>query len=58
MRSLKPIKRPKLLIAVLVGLVGAGATLAFNLQPEKPKYETAEVTRGDLEVTISASGKI
>lgn len=40
-------------------IVAAGAGAFFVLGKDKtPKYETSQVTRGDLEVTISASGKV
>lgn len=61
MTTSRPLKSRKLLIAAIALIVLAGAwygykTLAWGDQA--PEYQTAEVTRGDIEVTISAAGKI
>lgn len=54
--------RPRL--ALLVGLLLVGAAAWFGLKatvlkgPEAPEYQTAQASRGDIEVTISAAGKI
>lgn len=51
-------------IALLILLVVLGAAAWYGLKatvlagPEAPEYQTAEVTRGNIEVTISAAGKI
>jgi macrolide-specific efflux system membrane fusion protein len=49
-------RRRAIVAALALGAVAAGV---FALGREKaPEYQTAEVTRGDLEVSISASGKV
>ena len=51
-------------LALLVGLLLVGLAVWFGLKatvlkgPEAPEYQTAEASRGDIEVTISAAGKI
>ena len=42
--------------AVLV--IGAGGAFAYLNREKPPEYQTAEVSRGDIEVSISAAGKI
>lgn len=53
--------RTKLRTPILIGAaiaVATGAFLYLKIRDAKPEYQTAEVTRGDIEVTISAAGKI
>lgn len=51
-------------LALLVGLLLVGAAVWIGLKatvfsgPEAPEYQTAQASRGDIEVTISAAGKI
>ncbi len=56
------LKRPKnpLRLLVAVGAIGAAALAgSMVLGGDKvPEFQTASVTRGDLQVTISASGKV
>lgn len=48
------------LVILLLGGLGAGAVVwrARASEASKPKFETAEVSRGNVEVTVSATGKI
>ncbi len=58
---IKPIKRKKITTPMLVGaafVVAIGAFVFLSTRDAQPDYQTAEVTRGDIEVTISAAGKI
>lgn len=43
---------------VAAAAVGGAAFFFMSTRAQKPEYETATVTRGDLEVTISEAGKI
>ena len=56
------LKKPKkpLRLALIAGAVAAvGVTGSMVLSREKaPEFQTASVTRGDLQVTISAAGKV
>ena len=47
-----------LMVAGLVALVGALAWQLLDKDEQAPQYLTAQAQRGDLEVTISAAGKI
>ena len=54
--------RSRIALLILLVLVGAAAWYGLKATvlagPEAPEYQTAEVTRGNIEVTISAAGKI
>jgi HlyD family secretion protein len=54
------IPRWAIVLAVLfvLGMVVAGVLYSRKLKPKATQYETAEVTRGRLEVTISATGTL
>lgn len=49
---------------LVFGMIALAAAVWFGLKatvlsgPETPEYQTAQATRGDIEVTISAAGKI
>lgn len=59
MLNLRSLGKNRLTAGVLLLLVaGAGAVLFLRGRDQAPKYQTAEIARGDLEVTISAAGKI
>lgn len=47
-----------IVLALAAGAVWYGLKATVLSGPEAPQYQTAEVTRGDIEVTISAAGKI
>lgn len=50
--------RRRLLAAALLALGALGASAFVLGRDKKPDYQTAEVRRGDLEVSISAAGKV
>jgi HlyD family secretion protein len=44
---------------VIAGLIAGGVVYATKKRPpQAPRYETAEVTRGDLHVTVTATGTL
>jgi HlyD family secretion protein len=47
-----------LMVLALVGAVVGGVLYSRKLKPKMTQYESAEVTRGRLEVTISATGTL
>lgn len=54
----KPNKFGKLALAAGAIVLVGGAAVFFLTREKAPEYQTAQATRGDLEVTISASGKV
>ncbi len=48
----------RLFLAAIAVIVVVGGATAFTLRPSQPQFITAEVTRGDLQLTISAAGKV
>jgi len=58
---MKPSKVPQFsrrVAGVAVLAIIAGAWFLYSDRDKKPDFQTAEVARGDIEVSISASGKI
>lgn len=53
----KFLARRRTLVALAVLVIAAGGWFALSRE-KAPEYQTAEVTRGNLEVSISASGKV
>lgn len=50
--------RPKTAIIVVAAVVILAGVVVVRNAGDKPSYQTAAVTKGDLEVAISASGKV
>lgn len=53
----KFLTRRRILVALAALVIAGGGWFALNRE-KAPEYQTAEVTRGNLEVSISASGKV
>jgi len=54
----KPSSRRKLVVTVLVVLVVIAAGVFVLARPKKAKYKTSVVARGDVSVSVSATGTV
>ena len=58
MKIEKPRKINRLVLGALAAFVIVAGYFLFASREKAPDYQTAEVTRGDIEIAISAAGKI
>jgi HlyD family secretion protein len=54
----KPISRRKLVVTVMVALVVIAAGVFLLTRPKKARYKTSVVARGDVSVSVSATGTV